>query len=71
MKKFYIILATAIILFCVQLYWFGIRSSNIKKQCYEENLKNKESITALDISDGRYEELVDRYYQECFIKYGL
>jgi len=71
MKKFYIILITIICLFAIQLYWFGIRPTNIKKSCYEENQKGKETISALNISEERYEILVDRAYEECLRKNGL
>lgn len=71
MKKFYIILITIICLFVIQLYWFGIRPTNIKKSCFEENQKSKETISTLDISDERYEKLVDRAYEECLQKSGL
>ena len=71
MKKFYTILIIVICLFAIQLYWFGIRPTIIKKDCYEENQKSKETISALDISDERYETLVDRAYEECLRKNGL
>ena len=71
MKKFYTILIIVICLFAIQLYWFGIRPTNIKKDCYEENQKSKETISALDISDERYETLVNRAYEECLRKNGL
>jgi len=71
MKKFYTILITIICLFAIQLYWFSIRPTNIKKSCYEENQKSKETISALDISDERYETLVNRAYEECLRKNGL
>lgn len=71
MKKFYIVLTTIICLFAIQMYWFGIRPTSIKKNCYEENQKSKEIISSLDISDERYETLVDRAYEECLRKNGL
>ncbi len=71
MKKFYIILVTIIFLFAIQLYWFGIRPTNIKRNCYEENQESKKTISALNISDERYETLVDRSYEECLRKKGL
>lgn len=55
----------------IQLYWFGIRPTNIRKNCYKESQKSKEAISALDISDERYEVLVDRAYEECLRKNGL
>lgn len=71
MKKFYIILITILALFVVHLYWFGIRPTNIKKTCYLENQSSKERLSALDVSDARYEELVDRAYEDCLRKNGL
>jgi len=71
MKKFYTILITIICLFAIQLYWFGIRPTNIKKSCYKENQKSKETISALDVLDEQYETLVDRAYKECLRKNGL
>ena len=71
MKKFYIILITIICLFAIQLYWFGIKPTSIKKSCYAENQKSKETISALNVSDERYEILVDRAYEECLRKNGL
>ena len=71
MKKFYIILITIIVLFCIQFYWFGIRPMNIKKSCYTEKQESKETISALSISDERYEELIDRVYEDCVQRKGL
>lgn len=71
MKKSYTILIIIICLFAIQFYWFEIRPTRIKKGCYQDSQESKASISALDISDERYETLVDRVYEECLRKNGV
>jgi hypothetical protein len=66
-----IIASVSTLMLAIFTIWFGLRQINIKNSCYFENQENKKIISELNISDERYEELVDRTYKECLRKNGL
>ena len=50
-------------------YWYSIRPSKIKQQCFAEAEFDKR--TMFEMSDTKRHEFTEMYYSECLMRFGL
>lgn len=62
-----IILSVLVLFFC----WVYIRPVFITKRCFNDSENTKKTISPLNISDQRFEELVEISFRDCLRKNGI
>jgi hypothetical protein len=50
-------------------YWFKWKPNQIKQKCFAEAEFDRRAI--LEFDDTKRQELINTYYQDCLMKFGL
>ena len=64
-----IIILALVVILGIAFYWYEYRPSQLKQQCSAEARMDSRAISESD--DIKRQEFINRYYDDCLIRWGL
>ena len=72
LKEYKEIIIIVLVLIVGAFYWFQLRPTNIRKECYKDTyIDATDKISELDKKYGIYDERNERDYEKCLKSKGL
>jgi len=72
LKQYKHIILLALLILGFVFYWFQLRPTNIRKECYKDTyIDATDKISELDKKYGIYDERNERDYEKCLKSKGL
>ena len=72
LKQYKHIILLALLILGFVFYWFQLRPTNIRKECYKDTyIDATDKISELDKKYGIYDERNERDYEKCLRSKGL